>query len=357
MVICEKISPTQIPIDKLASNSPPHIIFSNVKILTFNLAGYKLEINYTQIYILFQLNESTFCISLLICILKNCYHIILKVQPKCPKHMPELPEVETTCRGIKPSILNCVIEKIVVRNFSLRWPISKTIDQDLTGQHITNVTRRAKYILIQLDKGTLILHLGMSGKLHIVNPHTDIKKHDHVDIVLNNQKIIRFNDARRFGSLHFTEGDPKKHKLLIKLGVEPLSNTYNAQYLFQQTRNKKASIKQVLMNHNIVVGIGNIYACETLFLAKINPKKSANNLTLNEIIQIVKFSKKVLNKAIIQGGTTLKDFLKADGKPGYFQNTLTVYGREKESCNLCGTPITKITQGQRSTFFCHICQD
>ena len=270
--------------------------------------------------------------------------------------MPELPEVETTCRGIAPIISGANITHVVVRNHSLRWPVPKDIDATLANQTIIDITRRAKYILFKLSKGTLIMHLGMSGRLHILDhdvPHT---KHDHVDIVLSNGKTIRFNDARRFGSIHWTTADANKHKLLAHLGIEPLDEEFNATFLLDAAKGKKTNIKQFLMNHHIVVGIGNIYACETLFLAKVSPTRPACSITALEAAKIVSFSKATLEQAILSGGTTLKDFKKADGKPGYFQNKLMVYGRHREQCPGCDGTIAKITQNQRSTFYCENCQ-
>ena len=271
--------------------------------------------------------------------------------------MPELPEVETTCNGIRNAITGKKIIGILVRNHKLRWPISPTIETDIKEQYITKVTRRAKYILMHLEKGTLILHLGMSGRLHIVHSDSTIKKHDHVDIILYDNTCIRYNDARRFGSIHWTIDPPDKHLLIKNLGVEPLHQDFNATYLLRACKNKKTSIKQLLMNQYIVVGIGNIYACETLYLAQVDPQKIAKTMTVPEIEKIIYFSKIILENAIKAGGTTLKDFRKIDGKPGYFQNTLNVYGRVNAPCHSCGTNIQKITQGQRSTFFCHICQN
>lgn len=270
--------------------------------------------------------------------------------------MPELPEVETTCRGIEPIISGAKIQSVIVRNHSLRWPVPENISTTLSGQSILDINRRAKYILLSLTKGTLIIHLGMSGRLHILDHNTPHAKHDHVDIVLTNGKLIRFNDARRFGSIHWTTSDANEHRLLAHLGIEPLDEQFDASFLLNAAKGRKTNIKQFLMDHHIVVGIGNIYACETLFLAKVSPTRAASSITPLEAAKIVSFSKATLEKAILNGGTTLKDFKKADGKPGYFQNELMVYGRHGEKCYSCNTTIAKITQNQRSTFYCESCQ-
>jgi formamidopyrimidine-DNA glycosylase len=270
--------------------------------------------------------------------------------------MPELPEVETTCRGITPYSENQIINSIDVRNFSLRWPVPQDIDHITKGQKIKKISRRAKYILIKLETGTIIMHLGMSGRLHVLTEDTKPAKHDHIDINLQNDICLRYNDARRFGSLHWTEECPTQHFLIKNLGIEPLTELYNAEFLLKNCNNRKTNIKQLLMNHNIVVGIGNIYASETLFLAKVDPRRPANSITDNEAEKIVKFSKDRLELAIENGGTTLKDFLSSDGKPGYFQNKLNVYGRTDEKCTICNNTIKKIVQGQRATFYCDNCQ-
>lgn len=270
--------------------------------------------------------------------------------------MPELPEVETTCRGIAPHLEQHTISDIVIRNASLRWPIAADIKKNICNKKIIKVNRRAKYILINLTEGVLIIHLGMSGRLHVLPDSQQPIKHDHVDIVLNNNMLLRYNDARRFGSIHWTPNCPSQHFLLKNLGVEPLTSSYNAALLLKLCLGRKTNIKQLLMNHNLIVGIGNIYASETLFLASVCPQKSACNITRMEANKIVDFSKEILRIAIENGGTTLKDFLSSDGKPGYFQNHLRVYGREGLPCLVCGSKIKKIVQGQRATFFCDKCQ-
>ncbi len=269
--------------------------------------------------------------------------------------MPELPEVETTRRGIKPYIDQQIISRIVIRQDKLRWPVPVEVHQ-MEGQSVDSVTRRAKYILLETRAGTALLHLGMSGSLRVVDKNTEPEKHDHIDIVLQSGKAIRFRDPRRFGAFLFTQQNPLKHKLIRKLGPEPLSDEFNAEYLFHSSRGRTMSIKQFIMNGHVVVGVGNIYACESLFKAGISPKWSAGKVSKARYEKLVNEIKTVLAKAIEQGGTTLRDFVQAEGKPGYFAQQLSVYGRSKGLCFVCESPIKQITQGQRSTFYCPKCQ-
>lgn len=270
--------------------------------------------------------------------------------------MPELPEVETSRRGIEPYILDQKVTDVIIRQRQLRWPIPATLKTQIKNQTITQVKRRGKYILLTCEAGTAILHLGMSGSLRILDSSVTAEKHDHLDICFNNKKVLRLRDPRRFGCVLWTKKDPLSHKLLCKLGPEPLSNEFNAEYLFQLSRQRKVAIKTFLMNSHIVVGVGNIYANESLFSAGINPKRSANKLSFARYQQLVPIIKDILTRAIQQGGTTLKDFTQQDGKPGYFQQTLAVYGRTGEPCTKCGKPIKQITQAQRSSFYCTHCQ-
>ena len=270
--------------------------------------------------------------------------------------MPELPEVETACRGIAPHITGKTISRIIVRNRNLRWPISRRLEQVVTGETIRSVTRRAKYLLIQTDNGTLILHLGMSGSLRIVNANVPAEKHDHVDLVFKHFKTLRFTDPRRFGSLHWTTRPPEQHKLLRNLGVEPLGDELTGDYLHEKSRGRKADIKQFIMNSHIVVGIGNIYASESLYMAGINPKRAAGRISHAKYELLAEVIKEVLHDSITQGGTTLRDFVNDQGKPGYFQLHLNVYGKTGEPCISCQVPIKEIKQGQRSTFYCPKCQ-
>jgi formamidopyrimidine-DNA glycosylase len=269
--------------------------------------------------------------------------------------MPELPEVETTCNGIKPHITQQTIEKIIIRQPRLRWPIDNSLKRTLKQQTITGVSRRAKYVLIHTSQGALIIHLGMSGCLKIVTQNEPIIKHDHYDIILP-AVILRYNDPRRFGSLHYTEAPLSKHKLLTHLGPEPLSTDFNAEYLQQRAAKSSSAIKTFLMNQKVVVGVGNIYASEALFSAGINPKRAAKQISLARYTLLVDAIKNILDKSIQAGGTTLKDFYASDGKPGYFSQELNVYGRAGEACLSCQHEIKKIILGQRSSFYCTHCQ-
>ena len=269
--------------------------------------------------------------------------------------MPELPEVETTRKGIKPYIQDQRVTKLIIRQPKLRWPIPLSL-HDMQGHKIRSVKRRGKYLLLETDQGTALLHLGMSGSLRVVDADSAHEKHDHVDIVFANNKAIRLRDPRRFGALLWTVDDPLQHKLIRSLGPEPLSDAFNADYLFKQSRGRTVSIKQFIMNGHMVVGVGNIYACESLFKSGISPKRSAGKVSKKRYETLVLMIKEVLADAIEQGGTTLKDFVQAEGKPGYFQQQLNVYGRMDDDCLVCGSTIKKITQGQRSTFYCGTCQ-
>ena len=270
--------------------------------------------------------------------------------------MPELPEVETTKRGIAPHIVGRTIEKVIVRERQLRWLIPPDFERNLVGATIENVQRRAKYLLIKTQNNTLIAHLGMSGYLRIVNNDTPIDKHDHVDFIFDENTILRFNDQRRFGSLLLANSDVMKHPLLRDLGVEPLSDNFTAQQLFQLSRRRRVPVKTFLMNGKIVVGVGNIYANEALFMAKILPTRHAGDLSLIDCEKLVSCIREVLARAIENGGTTLRDFVNADGKSGYFQQQLHVYGRDKLPCTHCSQPLQEIRLANRSTVFCSQCQ-
>ena len=269
--------------------------------------------------------------------------------------MPELPEVETTRRGIEPHLLNHTIKSVIVRHRGLRWPIPGKLEKQLAGQRINSITRRGKYILLGVKSGTAIIHLGMSGSLRRVKCSIAPEKHDHVDFVLG-QHCIRFKDPRRFGAILFTKDDPLQHKLLKHLGPEPLNKEFNGDYLFQRSRNRKISIKQFIMDSKVVVGVGNIYASESLFYAGINPNRQAGKVSKARYLVLAKAIKKVLRAAIKQGGTTLQDFTNSDGKPGYFKQKLAVYGREGKPCIQCGKPIKHLVQGQRASYYCSHCQ-
>jgi len=270
--------------------------------------------------------------------------------------MPELPEVETTRLGIAPHILGQVIEDVIVRNKNLRWPITATLKKDLLNNKFQRIDRRGKYLLCYTDHGCMITHLGMSGSLRIVDKKIKPEKHDHLDILFATGNILRFHDPRRFGSILWTRKDPLQHKLIKDLGPEPLSDDFNGQWLYRRSRKRTQAIKNFIMDSHNVVGVGNIYASESLFLAGINPKRKAGNISLERYERLTKAIKKILKQAIKQGGTTLRDFVNGEGKPGYFQQQLNVYGRKGEPCKQCKSTIKEIKLGQRSSFYCPVCQ-
>lgn len=270
--------------------------------------------------------------------------------------MPELPEVETTRRGIAPHIRGRTITDVIVRNRALRWPIAKTLKKTLDYRRVNDIRRRGKYLMIELDEGTLIMHLGMSGSLRIVAHGTPAEKHDHVDIEFDNNCCLRFRDPRRFGSIHYTRRDPLKHWLLASLGREPMDEALNGDYLYSESRRRKQAIKTFIMDSRIVTGIGNIYANEALFLAGIHPRRPAGRISLQRYRALADAVKLVLKLAIEKGGTTLRDFTSGEGRPGYFRQELNVYDREGEACKICGSPIRQARVGQRSTFYCVNCQ-
>ncbi len=270
--------------------------------------------------------------------------------------MPELPEVETTRRGIEPYLKNRTVKSVTVRNPRLRWPIPKTIEKNLIGQKILRIKRRAKYLLIETAVGTLILHLGMSGSLRISAIGTAYRKHDHFALTLSNGKELRLHDPRRFGAVLWTKSDVSQHPLLTSLGPEPLEKDFNADHLYHSNQHRKVSIKQQIMNSKIVVGVGNIYASEALFLAGIHPKRAARRISKVRIERLVAAIKSVLTDSIQQGGTTLRDFVRENGEPGYFSQHLNVYGKAGEPCPSCGKIIKQIVLGQRSTYYCPNCQ-
>ncbi len=270
--------------------------------------------------------------------------------------MPELPEVETTLRGIAPHIVGHTILECVLRTPKLRLPLEPSLCEILPGQTITKVERRAKYLLLFCDRGTMILHLGMSGSLRVLPAGSTEKKHDHVDVIFSSGQCLRFTDPRRFGLLIFTPDDPYQHKLLNHLGPEPLSDDFHGDYLYRISRGRKLAVKQFIMDQKTVVGVGNIYANEALFQAGIRPDRSAGQISRVRYKRLADAVREILHKAIAAGGTTISDFNQADGKPGYFAQQLQVYGRGGEACPACGRPIFAIRLGQRSTFFCHHCQ-
>ncbi len=268
--------------------------------------------------------------------------------------MPELPEVETSRRGISPHLVGHTIQHAIVRNGRLRWPVSDEIYR-LSDVPVISVQRRAKYLLLELPDGWIIIHLGMSGSLRILSEELPAEKHDHVDLVMSNGKVLRYTDPRRFGAWLWAP-QLEGHSVLAHLGPEPLSEAFNGAYLHQRSLKKNTAIKPWLMDNKLVVGVGNIYASESLFAAGIHPDRMARSLSVAECELLAQAIKAVLLRSIEQGGTTLKDFLQSDGKPGYFAQELQVYGREGEPCRVCGAPISATKHGQRRTFYCRHCQ-
>ena len=243
-----------------------------------------------------------------------------------------------------------------MRDRRLRWPIAANLEPAIRRQTVRKVERRAKYILIALDSGTLIIHLGMSGSLRLLSADVPPRPHDHWDILLDTGLVLRFHDPRRFGSLHWTESSPDAHPLLAKLGPEPLSKEFDADYLYRATRRRKVAVKQFIMNSQVVVGVGNIYASEALFRARISPRRAAGRISRAQAKSLAKAIKDVLAEAIRIGGTTLRDYVNAEGAPGYFRQRLFVYERAKQPCRVCKAPVKQFTQGQRSTYWCATCQ-
>nr|WP_314900760.1 bifunctional DNA-formamidopyrimidine glycosylase/DNA-(apurinic or apyrimidinic site) lyase [uncultured Deefgea sp.] len=270
--------------------------------------------------------------------------------------MPELPEVETTRRGIHDHLLNTTVSELIIRNGRLRWPVPSDLPELLRGKTIYSIARRAKYLLLGFEHGTLIIHLGMSGSLRVLTEAFPAEKHDHIDLILSNGKRLRYHDPRRFGSWLWCDTPSNQHPLLKALGPEPLSSDFDAAYLFAKLRARKTAIKQLIMDNAMVVGVGNIYASESLFRARIAPTRSGNSLSLPEVTLLVIAIKETLHEAIAAGGSTLKDYVDSDGREGYFMINSYVYGRAEQPCRLCGTTIKTIRQGQRATFFCTQCQ-
>jgi formamidopyrimidine-DNA glycosylase len=244
----------------------------------------------------------------------------------------------------------------IVRERRLRWPIAANLEAAVRGQTVRAIDRRAKYILIRFDAGTLILHLGMSGSLRLVKAETPRRTHDHWDMRMDGGWVLRFHDPRRFGSLHWTETDPALHPLLAKLAPEPLSREFDGEYLHRATRKRSVAIKHLIMNSQVVVGVGNIYASEALFRARVSPRRAARRLTRPEAEALAQAIKDVLGEAIKTGGTTLRDYVNADGAPGFFRQKLFVYERAGEACRVCRSAVKQFAQGQRSTYWCSTCQ-
>ena len=270
--------------------------------------------------------------------------------------MPELPEVEITCQGISPFVVGQTVKEIIIRERQLRWPIPIALKRSLKNKIIIKLNRRAKYLLFYTDNGCMIIHLGMSGSLRIVKDVEPPERHDHVDIIFKSGHTLRYRDPRKFGSILWTKHDPMKHMLLSHLGPEPLTHEFQADYLYALSRKRTKPIKNFIMDSRIVVGIGNIYANEALYHAGIRPTQKAGKISKIRYKRLIVEIKNVLSHAIKKGGTTIRDFINGEGKPGYFKNELQVYNKAGHPCNSCKTPITIIRLGQRSTFYCVNCQ-
>lgn len=274
--------------------------------------------------------------------------------------MPELPEVETTLRGIEPHISGKRVEECTVRTAKLRWPLHGNLAEVLRGQTVKSCRRRAKYLLLELETGVLLVHLGMSGSLRIftVGDHRidTPGKHDHIDIRFSDGTVLRYHDPRKFGAFLWFEGVAEHHPLLQKLGPEPLSDEFNGDYLFAKLAKQKRALKLALMDNDTVVGVGNIYANESLFKAALSPHRAANSVSEADCARLADTVKAVLQRAIEAGGSTLRDFVNSDGQSGYFQQEYTVYGRHNEPCTVCGQLVQKSIIGQRGTFYCAHCQ-
>ncbi len=276
--------------------------------------------------------------------------------------MPELPEVEVTRRGVAPHLEDRIVEQVVLRREGLRWPFPPALPALLAGRRILGTGRRGKYLLLKFEHGTLIVHLGMSGHLRVLPEGIELKKHDHFDLVVRGpegRRVLRLHDPRRFGAVLWhgnDDGELDEHVLLRGLGVEPLEDKFSGELLWRATRNRNAPIKQVLLAGDIVVGVGNIYACESLFRAGINPKTPAGRISRARYDKLAEAIRAILAAAIVQGGSTLRDFIAVNGQSGYFQQTYFVYDRAGVPCRNCGAPVRQIKQGQRSTFYCATCQ-
>lgn len=270
--------------------------------------------------------------------------------------MPELPEVETSRRGITPHVLGKIFKDVIIRQPRLRWPVPDDLIRILPGLRLDQIARRGKYLLLATEAGTVLLHLGMSGNLRISDSEQPVLKHDHADFIFSDGTILRFNDQRRFGAILWTSESVEQHALLAGLGPEPLSDAFNAEFLLARCQNRRIPIKSLIMDSHIVVGVGNIYASESLFLAGLRPNRPAEDIDLAACSRLCDAIKTVLQWAIEQGGTTLRDFVNAQGKPGYFQQSLSVYGRAGQECSQCAAPIQQIKIGQRASYFCGNCQ-
>lgn len=270
--------------------------------------------------------------------------------------MPELPEVETVRRGLAPHIVGRTIERVVVRDRRLRWPIPRGFERTLAGRQIRAIDRRGKYLLVDVGDGRVILHLGMTGRLSLITPGRALQKHDHFDLELSGDLVLRFNDPRRFGAALWWPASQPKHALLKHMGPEPLTDAFSAEYLSRLARRRSAPVKNFLMDGRVVVGVGNIYAVEALFRAGIRPMRQAGRVTRAEYEKLVAAVRGVLNDALAAGGTTFRDFLDSNGEPGYFVQKLFVYDRAGQPCRKCKTRIKRLVIGQRSSYYCPKCQ-
>ncbi|MFA5982475.1 MAG: bifunctional DNA-formamidopyrimidine glycosylase/DNA-(apurinic or apyrimidinic site) lyase [Methylococcaceae bacterium] len=270
--------------------------------------------------------------------------------------MPELPEVETTARGITPHITGKSFIAVTVRQPQLRWPIDHLLEQILVGLTLVQVSRRGKYLLLATASGHLIIHLGMSGSLRIITNNQAPGKHDHIDFLFNDGTLLRFNDPRRFGAVLWTTAPPEAHTLIKDLGPEPLLAAFTGKHLYQLSRGRKTPVKSFIMDSHTVVGVGNIYANESLFMAGIHPNRHAGKISLARYQRLVECIQTILANAIDLGGTTLRDFVNEAGKPGYFQQQLQVYGRAGQACRICQQPLTEIRLNNRSSVYCQHCQ-
>jgi formamidopyrimidine-DNA glycosylase len=270
--------------------------------------------------------------------------------------MPELPEVETTRRGLLPHLVGRRLRGAVVRNAKLRWPVPRDLPRRLRGEEVLAIGRRGKYLLFECRRGHLLVHLGMSGRLSIVSEGSPARAHDHVDVQLEGDQVLRLTDPRRFGAMLWVSGPTERHALLRGLGLEPLDPGFTGEAMHRLAAGRRVAVKQFLMNGRIVAGVGNIYASEALFRAGIHPLRAAGRVSRASWERLAAAVRETLEAALAAGGTTLRDFASADGRPGYFQNECAVYGREGEPCIRCARPIRARRQGQRSTFFCASCQ-
>ena len=270
--------------------------------------------------------------------------------------MPELPEVESTRLGLEREVVGSAIASVVVRDRRLRWPVPAELPERLAGRTILDVGRRAKYLLFGVGGGTLLVHLGMSGSLCLLDVDRTLQPHDHIDVILDDGRRMRYNDPRRFGCWLWIGSDPARHRLIAHLGPEPLEPEFNGRWLRARLRARTAPIKNLLMDSRIVAGVGNIYASEALFMAGIDPRRAGGRIALRRLDRLVSAIRQVLSTAVADGGTTLRDYVRTDGSTGAYAGRLSVYGRDGEPCPRCAAPIAKVILGQRTTWFCRRCQ-